>query len=123
MKIIGGSFGLKGSVYLSRDKRLVIEGATKGIYSADQINKAVSRVVVQKRFGVGGFIVGFLVLSVILFIWINYYGIVVALVLSWLGSSYSDKVQIVDLDFADGNELSVECTPRGVKKLLGFYRS
>lgn len=66
MKIIGGNFGVKGSAFISRDKKLVIEGAQKAIYSPQQVLSVSANVTKEKKFGILGFIVGAIVLSIIL---------------------------------------------------------
>jgi hypothetical protein len=57
MKILGGNFGVNGSALISRDKKLVIEGASKGIYGADQVLSVSANVSKEKKFGILGFLV------------------------------------------------------------------
>ena len=51
MKILGGSFGVNGIAFISRDRKLVVEGATKGIYGPDQVLSASASVSKEKKFG------------------------------------------------------------------------
>jgi len=56
MKILGGNFGVKGSAFISRDQKLVVEGALKGIYSPEEIKSVVASVTKEKKFGIFGFL-------------------------------------------------------------------
>ncbi|MBG7601732.1 MAG: hypothetical protein IZT60_04185 [Gammaproteobacteria bacterium] len=120
MKIIGGNFGVKGSAFISRDKKLVIEGAQKAIYSPQQVLSVSANVTKEKKFGILGFIVGAIVLSIILGLLLNVLGVVIALVIAVAGSFYSEKTNIVEVKFNDNKSVSLESTPRGVKKLVQF---
>lgn len=120
MKIIGGNYGIKGSAYISKDKKLVIEGAQKSIYSTEQILSVTASVTKEKKFGIIGFIVGAVILSIILGIFLNVLGVVIALIIAIAGSFYSEKTNIVEIKFNDNKSVSLECTPRGVKKLIQF---
>lgn len=99
MKIIGGNFGVKGSAFISRDKKLVIEGAQKAIYSPQQVLSVSANVTKEKKFGILGFIVGAIVLSIILGLLLNVLGVVIALVIAVAGSFYSEKTNIVEVKF------------------------
>jgi uncharacterized membrane protein len=123
MKIISGNFGVKGSAFISRDNKLVIEGAQKAVYSPEQILSVTANVTKEKKFGILGFIVGAIVLSIILGILLNILGVVIALVIATAGSFYSKKSNIVEVQLNDNKAVSLECTPRGVKKLLQFAPS
>lgn len=120
MQIISGSFGVKSSAYISRDKLLVVEGDTKGIYAPEEIVSVTANVNKEKKFGVVGFIIGGLLLSVILYSFLGVAGVLIAVILALVGSFYSDKINIVDLKFSDNKQVSLDCTPRGVRKLMQF---
>lgn len=120
MKILGGSFGVTGSAFISRDQKLVVEGASKGIYSPEEIKSVVASVTKEKKFGIFGFLVGAILLSVILGIFFNVVGVVIAIVIAIAGSFYSESKNIVDVQFKDKKSVTLECTPRGVKKLIQF---
>ncbi len=120
MKILGGNFGVKGSAFISRDQKLVVEGALKGIYSPEEIKSVVASVTKEKKFGIFGFLVGAIFLSIILGIFFNVVGVVIAIVIAIVGSFYSESKNIVDVQFKDGKSVTLECTPRGVKKLVQF---
>lgn len=120
MKILGGNFGVKGSAFISRDKKLVVEGATMGIYKPEQILSVSANVSKEKKFGVFGFLVGAIILSVILGMLFNVVGVVIAIVVAIAGSFYSESQNIVEVKFNDEKSVTLECTPRGVKNLVQF---
>jgi hypothetical protein len=120
MKIIGGNFGIKGSAFLSRDNKLVVEGAQRAVYSPDQVLSVSANVTKEKKFGILGFIAGAIILSIILGLILNVLGVVIALIIATAGSFYSEKSNIVEVRFADHKSVTLECTPRGVKKLVQF---
>ncbi len=120
MKIIGGNFGLEGSAFISRDGRLVIEGAQKVAYSSDQISSVAATKVKEKKFGIFGFIFGAILLSIILGLFLNIVGVIIGIVIAFMGSYYSESSNNVEVNFKDGKLVQLECTPRGVKKLFQF---
>ncbi len=120
MKIAGGSFGVSGSAHISRDNMLVIEGAQRGVYSPEQILSVSANVAKEKKFGVFGFIVGAIFLGVVLGLVLNVIGVVIGIAVAAAGSFYSEKSNFVEVKFQDGKSVSLECTPRGVKKLVQF---
>ncbi len=123
MKIIGGSFGLKGKAYISRDKMLVIEGANKSIYSSEQIQSITANKLKEKRFSILSFIVGAIIFSVALGMFFNIIGVAIGIVLAIFGSYYSNTDNIVNIKFNDNKEVDLNCTPRGVKKLIQYAPS
>ncbi len=77
MKIVGGNFGVKGSAFLSRDNKLVVEGAQRAVYSPNEVLSVFANVTKEKKFGILGFIVGAVILSVILGILLNVIGVII----------------------------------------------
>lgn len=120
MRILGGNFGVTGSAFISRDQKLVVKGALKGIYSSEEIKSVVASVTKEKKFGIFGFLVGVIILSVILGLFFNAVGVVIAIVIAIAGSFYSKNKNIVEVQFKDEKSVTLECTPRGVKKLIKF---
>lgn len=120
MKIIGGSFGLKGGAYISRDKMLVIEGAHKSIYSPDQIKSVTANAEKEKKFSILSFLIGAIILGILLGMLLNVLGIIIGIIIAVFGSYYSNSENIVDIHFTDSKEVKLNCTPRGVKKLIQF---
>lgn len=123
MKIQGGHFGVNGSAYISRDKKLVVEGATKGVYEPEQVQSVSANVSKEKKFGIFGFLVGAIVLGVMLGIVFNIVGVIIGIVVAIAGSFYSESKNIVEVKFKDDKSVNLECTPRGVKKLIQFSPS
>lgn len=120
MKIIGGNFGVKGSAFLSRDNKIVLEGAQRGVYSREQIESVSASVTKEKKFGIIGFIVGAIILSVVLGLLLNVLGVIIGLVIAVAGSFYSEKTNRVEVKFRDNRSVTLECTPRGVRRLVQF---
>lgn len=123
MKIVGGNFGVKGSAFLSRDNKLVVEGVQRAIYSPKEVLSVSANVTKEKKFGILGFIVGAIILGIILGFLLNLLGVIIALVIAIAGSFYSEKSNIVEVRFSDNKSVTLECTPRGVKKLVQFAPS
>ncbi len=123
MKIIGGNFGLKGSVWISRDKKLVVDGIPRKAYSPSNIKQVTASQIKDKKFGFLGFIIGALVLSVILYFLFSLLGVVIAIIVATLGSFYTQTQNVIQVDFDDGNSVTVNCTPRFVSKVQTFKNS
>jgi len=123
MKIVRGSFGNSGSAYISRDEMLVVEGATKGVFGRGDINSLIARTDKERKFGAIGFLIGALVLATILGILFGVIGAVIGIILAVAGSFYSQKSNIVEIVFSDDRRVELDCTPRGVKKLIQYKDS
>lgn len=123
MKIQGGSFGVKGRSHISKDQKLVIDGAAKGVYLPDQIQSVSASIIKEKKFGFFGFFFGAIILSVILGFFLNIIGIIIAVVIAVAGSFYSESKNIVEVKFTDDKTVTLECTPRYVKKLIQLSSS
>jgi hypothetical protein len=120
MKIIGGNFGNSGSAYISRDKKLVISGSTTFAYIPECIKKINSRIEKERKFGFVGFILGSIILSIIFGIFLNILGVLIGIIIALIGSFYTNKNNIVDITFTDDNQVTLECTNRGVKSLYNL---
>lgn len=120
MKIVGGNFGVSGSAFLSRDNKLVIEGAQRAVYSPKDVLSVTANVAKEKKFGCVGFILGAIILGIILGLFLNILGVIIAVILAIAGSFYTEKNNIVEVRFNDNKSVTLECTPRGVKKLVQF---
>lgn len=118
MKILGGNFGLSGSAFISRDQKLVIEGASKCIYIPEEISSVSVNVSKEKKFGIFGFLVGAIILSIVLGMFLNVVGVLIAIVIAIAGSFYSESKNVVEVKFKDDRAVTLECTPRSVKKLI-----
>ncbi|MCQ4323158.1 hypothetical protein [Stutzerimonas stutzeri] len=118
MKILGGNFGVSGSAFISRDQKLVIEGASKCIYIPEEISSVSANVSKEKKFGIFGFLVGAIILSIVLGMFLNVAGVLLAIVIAIAGSFYSESKNVVEVKFKDDRAVTLECTPRSVKKLI-----
>ncbi|HET8791805.1 MAG TPA: hypothetical protein VFM75_11410 [Modicisalibacter sp.] len=119
MKIIGGSFGNSGSAFVSRDK-LCIEGARKADYSRAQLDSVQSRTEKGRRFHWFTAILGAVILGFALSLFLGVLGVIAGIALAIAGSFHADKRNIVEIALADGNRVTLDCTPRGVKKLINL---
>jgi len=123
MKIVGGNFGVKGSAFLSRDNKLVVEGAQRAGYPPNEVLSVSANVTKEKKFSILGFIVVAVILSIILGLLQNIFGVIIALIIAISGSFYSDKSNIVEVRFSDNKSVTLDCTSRGVKELVQFAES
>lgn len=117
MKIVGGSFGLKGSAFISGNT-LVIEADRKADYPSSQFKSVDADEVSTKAFGLLGALVGAVVLSIVLSMVIGPLGVVAGVGLAIAGSFYTSKRNLVSVEFLDGFRVVLECTPRAVSKLF-----
>lgn len=119
MKIIGGSFGTRGSAYIAH-KQLVIEGARKTYYEPHQVQCLQTRVDSERRFSlVRAIVAGFILVFIGWFI-LAIFGALIGVAIAVAVSFYTDKNNIAELTFSDGLALSLECTPRAISKLVRF---
>ncbi|MCJ0972678.1 hypothetical protein MST27_04770 [Pseudomonas sp. PS1] len=119
MKIVGGSFGLKGSAFFSRDK-LCIEGSRKAEYGPEGVRAVAARSETEKKFGLIGCAVGALLLGGLGLFFLGLFGAILGIVFAVAGSFYSTKKNVADLTFEDGSTLTLECTGRAMDKLVRF---
>lgn len=120
MKIIGGSFGLKGSAYISDDKELVIEGQNESVYLPVQIKTVSANTEKEKKFSIFSFLIGIFIITPILTLSLGIIGFIAGIIIAVIASYYSKKVNVVDINFTDNKEVRLKCTSRGVKKLIEF---
>jgi len=117
MKIIGGSFGLKGSAFVAGSK-LIIESSQKAAYEPEQIADVSGRTESSRSFGWGGAIIGGILLGAIGVMLGGPVGAVIGIVLAIAGSFYSSKRLIAEVKMRDGKSLTLECTNRALDKLI-----
>ena len=123
MKIIGGSFGVKGSVNFDRDNQFVIKGARQAIYSRDQVESVTASQSKEKKFGVLGFIFVAIVLSIVLGLFLNIFGVVIAIIIAIFGSFYTETTNHVEVRFNDAKTVVLECSSGKVKDLVAYAPS
>jgi len=119
MKIVGGSFGVRGSAFVAKG-RLHIEGSTEAAYRPEELSKINTRVDAVRKFGVIGAIVGAVVLGAVGWALLAIFGAIIGVALAIAGSFYTRKKNIAEVTFEDGATLILECTPRAVDKLIQF---
>lgn len=120
MKIVGGTFGTAGGAHISKDGYLVVSGAKQEIYKPDDLTSLDTQISSEKRMSVVSLLLGILLVVLPLTIFFNVFGFLIGLVLTWFGSRYTNKDNVVDLVFGDGEKVSLVCTPRQVNKLVDF---
>jgi len=121
MKIIGGSYGLGGSAWLSSDKKLVVEGARGASFTADQITAMNASSSTTSKVGIGSVLIGILVLGGGGFYLFGILGLIAGLFLTFVGSRYTETAQQVQITFEDLSSLTLSCTRQGVKRLFAFW--
>lgn len=119
MKIIGGSYGVTGTLSVA-DDRLNVRSTRSASYSASEIDKVVSRTEKQRRFGVFGFLIGAFILAILFGIFLNILGVVIGIALAAAGSFYSTKTYFAVVTFTDGGTVEVEASHRQITRLVAF---
>ena len=119
MRIVGGSFGVKGSAFISGNA-LMVEGSSKGQYQPAEVRSVSARVDAEKKFGFIGATIGALLLGGLGMVFLGLFGAIVGVLIAVAGSFYSSKKNLADVSFADGKTLSLECTDRAIGKLVRF---
>lgn len=120
MKIISGTFGVKGDAFISKDRRLVVNAAKKAIYSNNQITSINTNIEKEKKFAVVGFILGIILFVPIVGLIFGPIGAVVMLIILVVLGFYNDEKNIVDVCFSDGESIKLNCTNRMIKNLIQF---
>ena len=120
MRIKGGSFGIEGNAHISRDNYLVIEAATESIYSPEQITTVNASSEKTSKFGVIGFILGAVILSILFGMFLNIIGVVIGIILAFVGSKYSKEIHYADVTFNDNKSIKLECTARNIQKVIAL---
>lgn len=113
---------MSGSAFISKDKKLMVKGASRVAYPADQVASVSARVIKERKFGVVGFIIGLLLFSVLLGLLLNVIGVIIAIILAIAGSFYSEKRNIAEVRFDDGKAVILECSGREIKRLCLLYQ-
>jgi hypothetical protein len=119
MKIVGGSFGLKGNAKI-QNEHLILKGAREATYHAVQIKTLAAITDKERKFGILGFLVGFLFFGVVLFLFFGPLGLLVALIFSVAGSFYTQKSNVVTIIFDDGETMDLAGSGREVKRLVAM---
>lgn len=120
MKIISGTFGVKGDAFISKDRRLVVNAAKKAIYSNNQITSINTNIEKEKKFAVVGFVLGIIIFIPIIGFIFGPIGALVMLIILVVLGFYNDEKNIVDVCFSDGESIKLNCTNRMIKNLIQF---
>lgn len=119
MKIVSGSFGIKGKARIVAGA-LRVTGARSNMYSPANIAAISASVERERGFGLGGCLLGCLLFGGLGAAAFGVIGLAGGMLLSILGSFYSRKRNLVHIDFDDGQQLALECSGAGVKRLMAF---
>lgn len=117
VKITGGSFGTDGHLVVTPYKTVKIEGSRNAAYANNQIDSIDAREVREKKFGVIGFILGAIILSVVLAPFLGLLGVIVGVVAAAMGSFHSKARQTAEIRFDDGKGVTVEAEKRQIESL------
>ncbi len=119
MKITKGSFGYKGTAYMSSDNYLVIEGFKRKIYKPKQIKTITSYQEKSRRIS-ALYLFLTLATAVILTILLGIFGVIIGILIIIFLSKKNIIIEFADIVFTDDETVTLECTPRSVKKLFEF---
>ena len=118
MRIAGGSFGVGGTARIDEENRLVVSGVRHADFSGSEMVSAIARTDKEKKFGCLGFVLGALILGTVFGYFLSVLGVVIGVGLAAAGSFYTNTTNLVDIVFSSGEALSLECSPRQIKKLI-----
>lgn len=119
MKIVGGSFGVKGKARLSGDYFEVL-GERQAEYRPGDLAAVNVRQEGERKFGFFGALVGGAILAYIIGIVLGPLGWLLGFAIAIAGSFYSTKKYYADIDFADGAKLHLETNDHESKRLIQF---
>lgn len=119
MKIIAGTFGIKGSAFISGG-HLHVESSKSGSYLPDQIQSVEIGEYADSRFSMSRALIGAFMLGLLLGLIFGAVGVLAGVLIGALGGLASEKSNSADLEFSDGNKLRLVCTDRAVNKLIKF---
>jgi len=121
MRIIGGSFGTKGHIWINNKKgNIAVRGDIDKVYTPDLMSHASVADGRERKFSVMSLIFGLLIFTPILTFIGGPIGLIVGLILSIVGSYYTSGGTQVELRFRDDRVVTVECSKRDAKRLLLF---
>lgn len=117
MKIVGGSYGLKGSAHIV-GSTLIVNGTKKAECPSSSFKSVKARQDSDKKFGIVGAIIGSFIFG-----WVGLYlsgflGAVVGVAISIAGSFYSVKKRFVDIELVSGESVTLQCSSGEVDSLL-----
>ena len=117
MKIIAGTFGVKGAAFISGEQ-LHIESSKVASYKPQQIKSIELGQHADGRFSMSRALIGAFMLALLLGLVFGGLGIVAGIILGALGGFAVEKTIAADVEFADGNKVRLLCTDRAANKLI-----
>lgn len=117
MKILGGNFGSSGTAFIRQGSQLVVVGAREAVYTGEQIRNIEANQIKNRKFGIFGFLVGGILLAWLLGMFLGLLGIVLGVGVAIAGSFYNETSNVVQIQFDDGNQVTLDCTSRAVRQL------
>ena len=118
MKIIGGSFGTSGTVSISQNESIHIEGAIRASKTKAEVKQVVAQSQKERGFGTLGFVLGAPMLCVAGWYIGGPMGVLVGLVLAIAGSFYGKKFSTAEVEFLSGERLSVRGSEQDINQLI-----
>lgn len=119
MKIVKGTFGTSGGAFLSKDDRLVIEGAKTKNYLNSDITTMVADQEHDKRMSCLS-VFFCLLITALLTLFLGIFGFIFGIVMTAYFATYKATDDFVEVSFNDGESVRLKCTPRQVKRLIKF---
>ncbi|MCE0733503.1 hypothetical protein LWH48_12015 [Halomonas sp. G15] len=117
MRIIGGSFGTRGKVKIG-SHGVHIKASREAVYPPGTLVSVSTRREKERHFAFLTFLLGLLFLGTIGFLILGPLGLLIALVLCIVGSFYGKTSYLVDMQFKDGQHLTLETTQRQADQLV-----
>ena len=109
MKITGGSFGLSGGVRVDYTKGTVsISAGTFKLYEKESIEGIDLDQSAESKIGCLSVIFGLLIITPILTLLFNIFGLIAGVILTVVGSKYTVKKNTATIRFKDGKQVKVQ---------------
>ncbi|MEQ8409098.1 MAG: hypothetical protein RKH07_12565 [Gammaproteobacteria bacterium] len=120
MNLIGGNFGTKGRVKISTSGVISISGAKAARYARQDISAVRAETEQERNFGVLGFIIGAVVLTIIGLFIFGIVGAAIGFIVALMGSFHTTTTHKAQIEFNDGKEVSVAGSQREINKIIKF---
>lgn len=117
MRIIGGSFGTSGKIQVG-SHGVRINASRPALYPPGALTSVATRQEKERRFAWFTFLLGLLFLGILFGALFGPIGFIVALVLCIVGSFYGKTRYLVEMQFKDGEQLTLETTRRQADQLV-----
>jgi hypothetical protein len=117
MRIIGGSFGTRGTIKIG-SHGVRIKASREATYPPGALVSVSARHERERRFAFLTFLLGLLILGTVFGLLLGPLGFLVALGLCIAGSFYGKSRYLVDMAFQDGSQLTLETSRRQADQLV-----